>query len=148
MTEDYSGQRILICTVGLPRSGKSTWARKQGLPIVNPDAVRLAVYGQRFWGPGEKLVWVHAWYMVRSLFVAGHDRVIVDATNIKRKHRDAWVSEDWMTAFKYFDTSEEECLRRAAKDPVIRPIIERMRGERELLWQDELKYEEVKKIMG
>src|SRR5690554_6874569 len=34
-------KHILICTVGLPRSGKTTWARKQSYPIVNPDSIRL-----------------------------------------------------------------------------------------------------------
>ena len=39
LTED------LIVMVGLPRSGKTTWARKQGYPIVNPDSIRLAFHG-------------------------------------------------------------------------------------------------------
>ncbi len=30
----------LILTVGLPRSGKTTWALEQGWPIVNPDSIR------------------------------------------------------------------------------------------------------------
>ena len=29
----------LLATVGLPRSGKSTWAKEQGFPIVSPDAI-------------------------------------------------------------------------------------------------------------
>jgi len=41
--------KILILTVGLPRSGKSTWAAKKGFPIVSPDAIRLAMHGMRKW---------------------------------------------------------------------------------------------------
>jgi predicted kinase len=33
----------LILTVGLPRSGKTTWAKQQGVPMVNRDAIRLAL---------------------------------------------------------------------------------------------------------
>ena len=38
----------IIVTVGLPRSGKTTWAREQGYPIVNPDSIRLSLHGKRF----------------------------------------------------------------------------------------------------
>ena len=41
-------EKQLILTVGLPRSGKTTWALAQGYPIVAPDAIRLAVTGQRY----------------------------------------------------------------------------------------------------
>ncbi|KKK82651.1 hypothetical protein LCGC14_2801230, partial [marine sediment metagenome] len=46
----------LILTVGLPRSGKSTWARKQGHPIVNPDSIRLALYGEPFIEEAEPMI--------------------------------------------------------------------------------------------
>jgi predicted kinase len=61
----------LILTMGLPRSGKSTWAKQQSVPIVSPDAIRLAMTGQRWVGELEDMVWVVAKYMVRSLFLAG-----------------------------------------------------------------------------
>lgn len=114
--------------------------------MVNPDSVRLATYGQRFWGPGEKLIWVHSWYMVQSLFMAGHKYVIVDATNITRKHREAWASENWKTVFHHIDTSKEVCLVRAgaAKDMEICPIIERMAEEYEPLEDDEPRWENIK----
>jgi predicted kinase len=105
--------RILICTMGLPRSGKSTWAREQGIPIVSPDAIRLELYGQPFWVPGEKMVWAIADLMVRSLFSAGHTRVILDATNFKLSLREKWYSPDWITVFKHIDTDYVECMRRA-----------------------------------
>jgi len=68
----------LIMTVGLPRSGKSTWARKQGHPIAK--------------------------YMVQSLFLAGHDTVILDATNTTAQRREEWDSTDWNVEYKLFET--------------------------------------------
>lgn len=38
----------LILTIGLPRSGKSTWAKQQGCPVVNPDSIRLALHGKAY----------------------------------------------------------------------------------------------------
>jgi predicted kinase len=121
----------LICTVGLPRSGKTTYARSTGHPIVNPDSIRLALHGRRFEALAEPFVWASAKLMVRSLFLAGHSRVIVDATNTTRKRRDEWKSPDWRTAFHVIDTPAAECIRRAVEigDAEIIPIIERMAAQ-------------------
>jgi len=77
----------LICTVGLPRSGKSTWARQQPFPVVSTDAIRQNLYGQAFWKPGEKMLWALADLMVRTLFDSGAETVILDACNISRFSR-------------------------------------------------------------
>lgn len=123
--------KTLICTVGLPRSGKTTWALTQRAPIVSPDAIRLAIYGQRFWAPGEKMVWTQSWYMVQSLFLAGHKTVIVDATNTTIERRDSWRSSKWDMLFKVIETPCETCIMRAKDlgDDEIIPIIEKMEYE-------------------
>lgn len=133
--------RTLIVTVGLPRSGKTTWARSQKHPIVCPDSIRLALHRQRYVEDAEAFVWAIARVMVKSLFYAGHKTVIVDACSNTRKRRDAWISESWMTAFKVIDTSVELCLHRAIEegDGYIIPIIERMAAESEPLGPDERK---------
>lgn len=140
ISDDYN--KILILTVGLPRSGKSTWARTQAYPIVNPDSIRLAIHGQRFHGPAEPLVWATAKIMVRSLFMAGHKTVILDATSCTRTRRDEWKSKEWGLFFKMIDTSKDECLSRAVKenDQVIIPVIERMSASFEPLGEDEKRW--------
>jgi len=124
--EDNMNTKNLILTVGLPRSGKSTWAKQQGYPIVNPDSIRLALHGQRFEKLAEPFVWAIAKTMVRSLFLAGHDTVIVDATNTTQGRRDEWESDEWQVTCRIIATSEEECIRRAGDDQEIIPVIERM----------------------
>lgn len=105
---------LLICTVGLPRSGKSTWSLKQGFPIVNPDSIRLSIHGHPFIKEAEPLVWAVTELMVKSLFKAGHTRVILDACNSTRARRDEWVRPDeWTTAFIQFSTPVEVCEKRA-----------------------------------
>lgn len=121
-------EHILIATVGLPRSGKSTWARSQACPIVNPDSIRLAMHGQRFAERAEPFVWATARVMVRALFGAGHRIVILDATNTTKKRRDEWRSQEWGLFLKMINTPLDTCLTRARdeKDDELVPVIERM----------------------
>ena len=120
--------RLLTLTVGLPKSGKSTWAREQGVPIVNPDAIRLALHGNRFIGKAEPFVWAIAHVMVHALFLAGHKHVILDATNTTRKRRDEWKSDHWRRAVQIFGASLPTCVYRARAhgDEEIVPVIHRM----------------------
>ena len=120
--------KTLILTVGLPRSGKTTWARQQSYPIVNPDSIRLALHGERFIGLAEKFVWAIAQVMVRALFLAGHDTVILDATNTTDKRRDEWISTQWNVVYHVVPTSRDECIARAEAegDEYIKPIIDKM----------------------
>ena len=136
----------LICTVGLPRSGKSTWAEKmreeRGWPTVNPDAVRYALHGQRYAAEAEPMVWVMVTVMIRALFGAGHKVVVLDATGNTRKRRDATTSKNWVSYYKVIDTPKDVCLDRARNlkngaDEVIIPVIERMAEQHEPLEDDE-----------
>lgn len=135
--------KSLVCTVGLPRSGKTTWARSQPFPIVCPDAIRLALHGKRFIDLAEPFVWATAKVMVRALFGAGHDVVILDATNTTRKRRDEWRSDEWGLYFKDVPTGAITCTARALaeKDEEILPVIERMAGQFEPLADDERQWE-------
>ena len=95
--------RTLYATVGLPRSGKSTWAKQSGLPVVCPDAIRLALHGEAFIDLAEPFVWAIAKTMVRALFEAGHDAVVLDACNATAKRRADWIMEGVITRWVVFD---------------------------------------------
>ena len=131
----------LLMLVGLPRAGKSSWAREQGYPIVNPDSIRLALHGQSFYAPAEPMVWALAKAMVRSLFLAGHETVILDATNVNKRRRNEWQSKEWLLHLQIFTTSPRECIRRAREDgrEDLVPVIERMAKEWDLPqhWEEE-----------
>ncbi len=106
----------LLCPVGLPRCGKSTWARGLGVPIVCPDAIRLALTGRRWYAPIEHQTWATARTMVRALFWAGHKVVILDATNWSRRARDNFQPSpdcDWVREFVWFHDGPERCKARA-----------------------------------
>lgn len=129
----------LILTVGLPRSGKSTWARSQGFPIVCPDEIRKALHGQRFAKEAEPFVWAIAKVMVTALFASGHRAVIVDATHIKKAWRDTWKDPRWINKFEVICVDQEEAVRRAKVlgDLEIIPIIEKMAAEFEPVTTEE-----------
>ena len=139
-------KKILILTMGLPRSGKSTWARNKGFPIVNPDSIRLVLHGRAFVPETEPLVWVIARYMAQALFEAGHDHVIVDATNTTRKRRDIWKDEGWDRKYRVFGVDKDECIKRAVagQRSDLVPIIERMSEAWEDIEEDEWDGQEFK----
>jgi predicted kinase len=118
----------LIMTVGLPRSGKSTWARQQGHPIVNPDAIRLVLYGRAYQREGERMVWTVAHYMVEALFMAGHQTVILDATNCRESLRKEWRNRAWVAKLHVVNTDPVLCRNRAiaSDQEYLLPVIDRM----------------------
>ena len=125
--------------MGLPRSGKSTWARTfaedLGAPIVSPDALRLVIHGNRWYAPCEELVWAHVKIMIKALFEAGHDVVIMDATNTTLSARDElrkWGGDEdginFRVYFHHIKTNPLVCRTRARDTgmPDLIPVIERM----------------------
>src|SRR5579872_4606630 len=99
--------------VGLPRSGKSTKARQLGYPIVNPDSIRLVLHGTPFRKEAEPLVWSIAHTMVEALFNAGHDDVILDATNVSPYRRKEWKSDKWVRMYHVMAANKDLCIARA-----------------------------------
>lgn len=126
-----STSKTLIMTVGLPRSGKSGWAKSTGFPIVSPDSIRLSLHGQPHAPLAEPMVWVIARIMVKALFLSGHDTVVLDTGNINKYLRSRWKSKEWQRRYQQFDTPGEECIRRAKANGQIElaKAIEKMKVE-------------------
>jgi predicted kinase len=129
--------KILVAMVGLPYSGKSFKAKQLAAPIVCPDTIRVALHGKKFVPAAEPYVWAIAKTMVKALFLAGHDCVVLDATNTTVDRRAEWLSKDWETDFCCIKTPVAMCITRAveAGDDVMVDIIESM-GEK-LVFPDE-----------
>lgn len=134
----------LVLMMGLPYSGKSTAAEvlsaALGAPIVCPDEIRRSLHGQRYAQEAEPLVWYMARVMVRALFLAGHDYVILDATNTTKERRDEWRgSEGWWVQVFEIDIAPLICKRRAEAegDEEIVPVITRMSNRYEGLHDTE-----------
>lgn len=137
----------LILTVGLPRSGKTTWAYAQGIPVLSIDSLRWTTYGRRYWPPGERRIWGTAWEMVRALFHGGHDHLIVDACHTVQHRRRFWIPSDsddvqWNVVHHLVNTPVEECIRRATveHDSTVIPVIRSMDSRFEPLGANEALY--------
>jgi hypothetical protein len=120
---------------------RKSYAQGMKVPIVNPDSIRLALHGQRFVGEAEPMVWTIARYMVIALFGAGHDDVIIDATNTTVKRREEWVDPRWIRVFCPMAADKNECLARAARlnDMEIVPIVEKMAAQFEPVTDAEIR---------
>jgi len=127
--------KTLHIMVGLPRSGKSTVAKGMGSPIVEPDAIRKAMHGTAWRAEVEPLVWGIAHIMVDSLFIAGHDDVVIDATNHTRERRSQWISDKYAIQFHCVATDKDTCIERAIQtgQQYLVPVIERMAAQFEPL---------------
>jgi len=108
---------LLVVTVGLPRSGKSTWARLTGWTVVNPDMVRLAFQNRPFIQETETWIWSIVRVMVKSLVLAGNTPIVIDATHTTMARRREWFPcELWNTMYRIFPVGVEECKTRAYAD--------------------------------
>lgn len=129
------GNKTLLMLVGFPRSGKTTWASQKRCPIVNPDAIRMALHGRAFVADAEPMVWAIARYMVKALFLAGHNEVVLDACNNSRKRRDPWKDvEAWSRYFIIFATPASVCRDRVEDGENadgLREAIDRMNDQHE-----------------
>lgn len=110
--------------------------------MVNADAVRLALHGQRYQALAEPMVKAIRLVMVRALFEAGHDIVLYDETNFSRATRDSMKSTEWETRYIHVPTSPEVCKERAIAtgQPDLLPVIDAMHARYEPLGDDELRF--------
>jgi predicted kinase len=125
--------KSLILTIGLPRSGKSTWANKQNCPVINRDQIRMVYHGNAYIEELESDITIIENYLVREVFM-NNDKVIIDATHMTKKRRIAWDQKDnvWDEVhLKIFPVTKIECIRRATNDnkSYLIPVIERMYEE-------------------
>lgn len=119
---------LLVCTVGLPGSGKSTWAREWVLADpahrarVGRDSLRAMLRGRLVWGDMdlERQVTVAQHATISALLQAGVD-VVVDDTNLHTDHllrllRIGQAAGAAVVTHR-MDTPIEECIRRDALRP-------------------------------
>jgi len=144
-------KKTLICTVGLPRSGKSTWAEKQNIPIVSGDSIRLALHGVDYLEEAEPMVWTIAKIMIKALFHSNHEKVILDNTSISSSRRDEWMhfadKNGYVIEWKYILTKPDICVIRALDNdqPHMVKVIIRMLKESDLFGSDKDKENMIKR---
>lgn len=122
--------------VGLPNSGKTTYANKhkKNYVVISADQVRKLVYGQKFFEGGEPLVWAIRNIALKMLMEQGKN-ILIDETNttVERREPIIELAQEYGYTIKavFFNVSKEECISRARKEgnDTIIPIIERMANQ-------------------
>lgn len=147
MTLLYNREPRLAITLGLPKSGKSTFCKylltTNSWAIISPDMLRLALHGSPYIQSAESFVWATAELAVLSMLQGGL-WVIVDATNTTRKRRKQWldIARDFDITLEVFemDTPYEECRARnsASAIPVPEIVMQRMMEQYESVSDEEI----------
>ncbi len=108
----------LVILVGLPASGKSTWAQEKGLPVLSSDAVRQLLTGDPTHQGVNRLVFRTLRQLAAARMEAGMPVTCIDSTALTLWERRCWVRfaqlHNCQAEVVYFDISLEECKRRNA----------------------------------
>lgn len=117
-------RKKLIVLVGLPGSGKSTWAEQQGVGILSSDAVRILLTGDAGSQAVNSLVFPTLRFLLEMRVKAGAETTILDATSLTPKERGTWVKAakdlDCDAEAVFFDAPLAVCkARNAARSRVV-----------------------------
>lgn len=102
--------------VGLPGSGKSTWAAQQDAGVLSSDAVRVLLTGSADNQHVNPLVFETLRFLLTMRVRAGAPATIIDATSLTAAERRAWVrfaaSLGCTAEAVFFDTPARICKAR------------------------------------
>jgi predicted kinase len=107
----------IVVLIGLPGSGKSTWARAQRrATVLSSDDLRLLLCGDEANQAIHDRVFATMRYLLKHRLDLQAGVTILDATHLERKWRKPWLrmaaAHGAAVEAVLFDTPLEECLKR------------------------------------
>ena len=110
---------MVVLTIGLPGSGKTTWYKRRGVVPLSSDTLRQLLFDNETEQRYQGLVFSTLRSLLRARLIAKRPMNYVDATNLSPHERRQWIK--MARGFGYevhavlFDVPLELCLERNRK---------------------------------
>lgn len=126
---------IVVLTIGLPGSGKTSWFRRRAITPLSSDLLRMMLFDDITEQRYQDLVFSTLRYLLRARMIARMPWNYVDATNLSPRERRGWIKMAQEFGYEvhavFFDVPIDVCTERNTRRGRMVPddVMQRMAGK-------------------
>ena len=131
-TQKRAPRGVVVLTIGLPGSGKSTWYKRRGITPLSSDLLRTILFDNITEQRYQHLVFSTLRSLLRARLIAKMPWNYVDATNLSPHERKQWIKMSKGFGYEvqavFFDVPLEVCMERNRRRERVVPedVMQRM----------------------